>query len=122
MSLNLTLKPQIVWYLTIGDSKERQFLYYAERPAGFFVEGKAVPTYNKITIEMPTRLMESTQKWLDSKDKTNMRLDWYDQIEGKVVESWTLKNVKKIAHFESRSKVMDQRVMKLIISHEGFNA
>ena len=120
------MKPQLAWYIKIGNAfhdlrLERQFLYYAEKPHHHFVEGKPKPIWDPITIEIPTRTMDSTKAWLASKDKIDITLEFNDQQKDKILAQWVLKSVEKVKIGIRKSKVVDQDIIYVLMVYEGTN-
>lgn len=112
----MSIKPQLAWHLQFDN--QQQFLYYAERPRGTFKEGQKEPEWNKIQVEMPTRIMDATQEWLDSKSGIDVILERKDQIRNRIVNSWGLKQAVIEKSYIRKSRHMDTHIRFAIISYK----
>ena len=97
---------------------QKQFLYYAEHPRSNFKDGERRPEWYPIHVELPTRMMEATQDWINSGDKSEIMLEKVDQINDRIVNSWSLGKARADSHRINRSRIMDANIIAAVIKYE----
>lgn len=115
----------INWYLKVNSS-EKQLLYYIDRPRYVFksheekrggrtiLKADRTPTWLPITLELPTRPLEITQHWINGREAANLTAFSMD-LEGHLLEEWTIQGAKVVHNMQKRSRVMDFIILSLIV-------
>lgn len=117
------------WYLTLAGCKDKQLLYSLERPTYSFpvVEnkraGKTVLIPNKkavwkpIVIELPTRLMPETERWISQRNKINITATQVD-LGGRVLEEWQICGAEIVNVITKRGRTIDIPVKFMVLRLE----
>lgn len=100
-------------YIKIGNSKDKQVLYYCDRPNPKFVGGKKEPVFRVIDIELPTRPLDSTRRWLESTDVVDICIMRKDE------KSVILEHCVKVNQIVRLSRLIDNFVINITISFKG---
>ena len=103
-------------YMVIDGSSQRQVLYYLEDPKASFPEGSKEPTWTPIAIELPTRLMSDTERWLEDDDPTDLRFE--EQKNGRITNSFITRKAERKTQLVRRSKVINNFVIAITLAYE----
>ena len=108
------------WYLNIGDSDLEQIVYRIEKPKGRFPEGSKTPEFDPVTIEIPTRIMLDTEKWIMDEDCIcDLKFKHRDLDNDRIMDKFTLKDAHIFNHVIKPSAIMNITTISIIIKYNG---
>ena len=124
----MNLTPATNTYITINEQTEHQILYFADRPVFHFpvnekkFRGQTIltpqpkPVWSALMLEMPTRPLQSTRQWMESKEKVELHLMVMNK-DGNVIEEWQVKEAVIASSIQTRGRGVDIDVIRLIVKY-----
>lgn len=104
------------WYLSINNDK--QILYNIERPAFHFADKAKTPVWTTIHIEIPTRPLDNTLKWMNEKYPINSSMVQIND-NNQIIEQWFLEGATVDSYQIRRSKVLNCEIIVLVIKYRS---
>jgi hypothetical protein len=104
------------WYLVLNNDK--QILYNAERPTFHFADKAKTPVWAVLHLEIPTRPLDNTLKWMNEKYPVNSSLVQFND-DNQIIEHWFLESAVVDYYHIRRSKVLNCEIIVLVIKYRS---
>ena len=115
----MSIRPKSSWFMTIDKSDEKQILYYAEKPRGKYKEGEKEPSFLPLIIELPTRIMESTEKWILLEDEHTLKFEHVNLYDDRLIDWFVLRDAVNADYIVRRSKVVNNHIIGVTLKFKG---
>jgi hypothetical protein len=127
----MKITKQFNWFMVFEGSDDHQFLYHIDRPIYKFKQRKVQrgsetvviadrkPSWNIISIELPTRPIKSMVDWLEQQDERNFMVMCYT-LGNELVESWLIKGARIIRKRVVKGRRIDTNVVCVQVCYDWF--
>lgn len=123
----MRIAKEINWFLSFADSDE-QLLYYVDRPYYNFkfnevkknnktILSPSPPIWRPILIEMPTRPLASTHRWISNNGKSNFWISAYG-LDGNLIEKWFIQGGRVYSKFVKMGRTVDINVISIVSKYD----